>query len=106
MRVTGADARRAEVFAALGDPTRLAILRELSRGKRLTPSGLADQLPMTRQAVAKHLAYLGRAGLVHSERTGREVHYVLDADPLEEAVAWAAKVGQEWESALERLARR
>ena len=106
MRVTGADARRANVFSALADPTRLAILRELSRGRQVTATGLAGELPVTRQAVAKHLASLDRAGLVRTERAGREVHYALEARPLEEAVAWAAKVGREWESALERLASR
>ena len=60
---------------------------------------------MTRQAVAKHLATLHAAGLVRSERRGRETRYALDGAPLDEAAAWLERVGSEWDERLAALAR-
>ena len=68
----------------------------------MTASGLAAELPITRQAVAKHLAALGRARLVRSRRVGRETRYSLDAAPLSEAARWIARVGAEWDGRLAR----
>ena len=65
------------VFAALADPTRRQVVRSLAREQAVTASGLAGELPMTRQAVAKHLAALERAGLVTPRREGRETRYRL-----------------------------
>ena len=86
------------LFAALADPTRRQVVRSLSRESAVTASGLAGELPMTRQAVAKHLGALERAGLV--------TRYRLTPEPLEEAIAWMADVGARWDRSLERLSER
>lgn len=94
------------VFSALADPTRREVIAALAREPSLTASRLAGELPVTRQAVAKHLALLDRAGLVRASRSGRETHYELTPEPLGEAVAWMAGVGARWDASLARLARR
>lgn len=94
------------VFAALADPTRREVLRSLSVRPELTASRLAGELPMSRQAVAKHLAALHRAGLVEAHREGRETRYVLTPAPLAEAMDWMADVGARWDGRLARLAER
>jgi DNA-binding transcriptional ArsR family regulator len=94
------------VFAALADPTRRDVLRSLASRPELTASRLAGELPMTRQAVAKHLGALERAGLVTARRAGRETRYVLTPAPLGEAMAWMRDVEAEWDGRLDRLARR
>ena len=93
------------VFAALADPTRRAVIGRLAR-EPASASRLARELPVSRQAVAKHLASLDRAGLVWSRRVGRETRYSLDPAPLGEAMAWMASVGAQWDDRLEQLARR
>lgn len=100
------DDRAGEVFAALADPTRRAVLRSLAADPGLTASRLADGLPMTRQAVAKHLGALERAGIVSRARRGREARYELTPAPFAEATAWMHAVEREWDARLERLARR
>ena len=91
-----------DVFDALGDPTRRHIVESLSQGEA-SATQLAAGLPVTRQAVAKHLTALGEAGLVESERVGRETLYRLNAEPLQEAAAWMVRVGREWDERLARL---
>lgn len=91
------------VFAALADPTRRHMLERLSTEGAATPTELAADLPMTRQAVSKHLALLDRAGLVHPERRGRETRYEASAASLTDAVAWLARVGAGWDARLSRL---
>ena len=71
----------------------------------MTASGLAAQLPISRQAVAKHLAALGGADLVTSTRVGRETHYRLRPQPLDEAATWIQMVGAEWDARLDALRR-
>lgn len=100
-----ADEQAGAVFAALADPTRRQVVRELARQPTVTASALAAELPMTRQAVAKHLAQLAGAGLVEARRAGRETHYRLTPDPLDEAMRWMADVGGRWDRRLERLRR-
>ena len=95
--------RSAEVFAALADPTRREVIARLSEGGASTASRLAEDIPVTRQAIAKHLAALEEAGLVASERVGRENRYRLTPAPMAEAVTWLASVGAEWDERLERL---
>jgi DNA-binding transcriptional ArsR family regulator len=102
----GLDDRIGPVFAALADPTRRQVVRTLSEQPDLTASRLAGQLPMTRQAVAKHLAALDRAGLVQGRREGREMRYSLTPAPLADAMDWMAAVGAEWDERLARLAAR
>jgi DNA-binding transcriptional ArsR family regulator len=93
------------VFAALADPTRREVLRSLAEQPGLTASRLAGDLPVTRQAVAKHLAALSGAGLVVARREGRETRYTLTPAPLAEAMEWMSAVGAEWDERLSRLAR-
>jgi len=94
-----------DVFAALGDSNRRFLLESLSERGNATATELAAELPVTRQAVAKHLTALARAGLVQSERIGRETHYRVTPQPLEDAIAWMARVGGEWDVRLARLRR-
>jgi DNA-binding transcriptional ArsR family regulator len=91
------------VFAALADPTRRQVVRSLVGRQAVTASGLAGDLPMTRQAVAKHLSALERAGLVTPRREGRETRYRLTPEPLDEAIEWMADVGARWDRSLARL---
>ena len=92
------------VFAALADPTRRAVVQSLSRQPTVTASALATQLPISRQAVTKHLATLAGAGLIEGRREGRETRYRLTPEPLDDAVRWMAEVGAAWDERLERLA--
>jgi DNA-binding transcriptional ArsR family regulator len=93
------------VFVALADPTRRRVVETLARGGTVTASGLAAQLPMTRQAVAKHLSALRGADLVSVSRVGRETHYKLRPQPLDEAAHWIQMVSAEWDDRLEALRR-
>ena len=70
-----------------------------------TATELAAELPISRQAVAKHLTSLSRAGLLARERSGRDVRYRITPAPLSEAVTWMAEVGGQWDERLDRLAR-
>jgi DNA-binding transcriptional ArsR family regulator len=81
------------------------VIESLAGGSTVTASGLAAQLPITRQAVSKHLAALARAHLVRSARVGRETRYRLEAEPLEDAARWIARVGAEWDGRLGELQR-
>jgi DNA-binding transcriptional ArsR family regulator len=94
------------VFSALADPTRREVVRSLASRPGLTASSLAGELPMTRQAVAKHLNALSGAGLVQARREGRETRYTLTPAPLAEAIDWMASVGAQWDERLARLAQR
>jgi len=94
-----------DVFAALGDAHRRFLLERLSARGVATATELAHELPVTRQAVAKHLGALADAGLVASERVGRETRYRVTPEPLEDAIAWMARVGGEWDVRLARLRR-
>ena len=91
------------VFSALADPTRRALLQTIAEQPATTATELAASLPITRQAVIKHLAALADAGLLDREREGREVHYTVTPAPLSEAVSWMATVGGQWDERLARL---
>ena len=91
------------VFAALSDPTRRELLTRLSEGGPATATQLAARLPISRQAVVKHLEALRDAQLVASARAGREVHYSVTPEPLADAVGWIADVGAQWDSRLAAL---
>jgi DNA-binding transcriptional ArsR family regulator len=93
------------VFFALADPTRRAVVRGLLSRESVTATQLAGDLPISRQAVSKHLAALVAAGLVASRREGRETRYRLTPEPLDEASAWLGVIEGEWEARLERLRR-
>lgn len=91
------------VFAALGDATRREVLRAVSRGEATTATELAARLPISRQAVSKHLDVLARAHLVYGRREGRETRFAATPAPLAHAMTWMAGVGAEWDARLARL---
>lgn len=91
------------LWSAIGDPTRRRMLDLLLAGGPATATGLSEHLPVTRQAVAKHLAVLDRAGLVHPAPAGREVRYRLDDAQFARAVAQLAAVGTAWDARLARI---
>jgi DNA-binding transcriptional ArsR family regulator len=91
------------VFEALADPTRRALLDRLRDQSGLSLSELALGLPMSRQAVTKHLDALRRAGLVRVRRAGRERLHELDARPLESVDDWLRPYAEAWDRRLEAL---
>lgn len=91
------------VFAALSDPTRRRLIEWLSAEASGTATGFAERLPISRQAVARHLHELEDAGLVRAERVGRETRFSLETAPLTEAVAWLEQRAEQWDSTLGRL---
>ena len=93
------------VFSALADPTRRRLIGLLGERPGSSATALASRLPVSRQAVQKHMGALAAAGLVAAERSGREVHYRLTPAPLSEAVAWMTSVGAEWDERLAALGR-
>lgn len=94
-----------DVFAALGDPTRRRLLEAVAAQGGVTATQLAAELPITRQAVAKHLGVLADAGLVRSVREGRETRFLATPAPLGDAVAWMADLGAQWDDRLAALQR-
>lgn len=96
---------RSDVFAALADPSRRFIVEALATRGDATATELASELPVTRQAVTKHLGALADAGLIAGARSGRETRYRLTPGPLTDAAAWMARVGAEWDERLGALAR-
>jgi DNA-binding transcriptional ArsR family regulator len=94
-----------DLWSAIGDPTRRRMLDLLLREGSGTATSLSHRLPVTRQAVAKHLAVLDRVGLVHATTAGREKQYRVDAAQLARAVAQLADVGAAWDSRLRRIKR-
>ncbi len=93
----------ASVFAALADPTRRHIVETLSEGGAATATGLATQLEISRQAVAKHLRLLAEVGIAQPERVGREVRYSADLANLDEVKSWIDDVEAAWTTRLARL---
>jgi DNA-binding transcriptional ArsR family regulator len=94
-----------DLWSAIGDPTRRRLLDLLLVDGVGTATGLSERLPVTRQAVAKHLAVLDRVGLVHGSPSGRERHYRVDDAQLARAVAQLADVGAAWDARLRRIRR-
>jgi DNA-binding transcriptional ArsR family regulator len=101
----GAEERAGAVFGALSDPTRRALLTAIAEHPAATATQLAAQLPITRQAVLKHLNALTDAGLLDRTRSGREVRYQFTPAPLSDAVDWMTAVGAEWDDRLAVLKR-
>ena len=93
----------AEVFFALGDDTRLSVVRKLGIGGALSATVLSDGARVTRQAIVKHLQVLEAAGLVTHDKRGREVLYALQPGRLEDAHAFLGSVAAGWDRAIERL---
>lgn len=94
------------LFGALADPTRRALLSRLIHTGPDTATRLADEYPLTRQAVTKHLRALVDAGLATPRREGREVTYVATPERLADAVTWMADASPRWDRRMDRLARR
>lgn len=94
-----------DLWSAIGDPTRRRMLDLLLVDGAGTATTLSDSLPVTRQAVAKHLAVLDRVGLVHVTPSGRERRYRVDEAQLARAVAQLADVGAAWDARLQRIKR-
>jgi DNA-binding transcriptional ArsR family regulator len=103
--VSTSDALVEEVLVSLSDPTRRRILRMLAASGTGTATTLAAQLPVSRQAVVKHLAVLDRAGLVTASRTGRELRYVVRPDRLESTARWMAELATDWDRRLRIMKR-
>jgi DNA-binding transcriptional ArsR family regulator len=94
------------VFAALAEPTRRSILSALAARGPATATDLASQLPITRQAITKHLELLAAAGLVHAEPgERRRIRYRVNAAPMAIAQAYLAALARDWDSNLARLQR-
>jgi DNA-binding transcriptional ArsR family regulator len=94
-----------ELWSAIGDPTRRRVLDLLLEAGSGTATSLSDRLPVTRQAVAKHLAVLDRAGLVHGEPAGRERSYRIDDAQFARALAQLEAVSTAWDGRLRRIKR-
>ncbi|GAB4586348.1 ArsR/SmtB family transcription factor [Nocardia sp. NPDC127526] len=92
-----------ELWSAVGDPTRRRMLDLLLAAGDGTATGLSEQLPVTRQAIAKHLGVLDRVGLVHATPAGREKRYRVDEAQLARAVAQLSSVGAAWDARLRRI---
>lgn len=90
------------VFGALADPTRRWLLSAIAEHPA-TATELAGGLPISRQAVVKHLGALADAGLLARQRAGREVRYRVTPAPLSDAVSWMAHVGAQWDDRLAAL---
>lgn len=91
------------LWSAIGDPTRRRMIDLLLDDGPGTATSLSEQLPISRQAVSKHLAVLGRVSLVYATPAGRERHYQVDEAQLARAVAELSAVGATWEARLRRI---
>jgi DNA-binding transcriptional ArsR family regulator len=104
IEVTDIEAIAEQVFVALADPTRRAILAQLASGGPATATDLAGCLPITRQAIAKHLTLLSEAGLVTAEPgERRRVRYRLRSAPMRAAQQFLAALARDWDSSLDAL---
>lgn len=94
-----------DLWSAVGEPTRRRMLDLLLATGAGTATSLSEQLPVTRQAVAKHLGVLDRVGLVRATLAGRERRYQVDDTQLARAVAQLSSVGSAWDARLQRIKR-
>lgn len=94
-----------QLWSAIGDPTRRRMLDLLLADGGGTATSLSERLPVTRQAVAKHLGVLDRVGLVHATPSGRERLYTVDEDQLARAITQLASVSDAWDGRLRRIKR-
>lgn len=91
------------VFAALGDTTRLQLVRRLTQSEPQSIAQLAVGLSMSHQGITKHLKVMERANLVRTQKVGRERHYVGKPETVSQACTYLRQIGDEWEHALQRL---
>ena len=94
-----------DVFVALADPTRRAVLDLLATRGEGTATSLAAELPVSRVAVIKHHAVLDRAGLVASHRAGREVRFAVRPAQLQATASWLTKLAADWDTRLATIKR-
>jgi DNA-binding transcriptional ArsR family regulator len=93
------------VFAALADPTRRRLLDAIASHGSATATTLARDVPVSRQAIVKHLGVLQQAGLIDGGRQGREVRYAVRPDRLNETARWMAGLAAEWDTRLAAIKR-
>jgi DNA-binding transcriptional ArsR family regulator len=105
MTTVAADEVDDELWSAIGDPTRRRMVDLLLLTGDGTATTLGQQLPVSRQAVAKHLGVLDRVGLVRGTSAGREKRYRVDDEQLARAVAQLSSVGSAWDARLQRIKR-
>lgn len=91
------------VFAALGDATRLELVSRLSDGRSHSIAELTGGLGLTRQGITKHLRVLQQAGIVNSNRVGRESRFTFLPEPIEQVRSYLDTVSRQWDDALSRL---
>jgi DNA-binding transcriptional ArsR family regulator len=101
-----ADDTVGRVLTALADPTRRAVFERVATAGPLTATALAADLPVSRQAISKHLDHLAAAGLVQPDRIGRETRWTATPRPLETTTSWFEDIGAAWDRRLGALARR
>jgi len=92
-----------DLWSAIGDPTRRRLVDQLLLDSAGTATSLSEHVPVTRQAVSKHLDVLDRVGLVHATAMGREKRYHVDDAQLSRAVAQLSSVGATWDARLRRI---
>ena len=93
---------RRDVFQAIADPTRRAIITLIAL-QAMTPNALAEHFDMTRQAVSKHIRILTECQLVNHEQEGREIYYKLDTNKMKEIDKWLEQFRKIWETRFNQL---
>ena len=93
---------RRDVFQAIADPTRRAILALLAL-QAMTPNAIADQFDISRQAVSKHIRILNECQLIKQEHAGREIYYHFNPKKLKEVDKWLQQFRQVWDDRFNRL---
>ncbi|MGE5589540.1 MAG: ArsR/SmtB family transcription factor [Bacillota bacterium] len=101
--MTSQQERSQQVLAALADPVRLQLLRMIAARGASTATDLAGDLPISRQAVVKHLGVLDAAGLVQHSRVGREVRYSVQPGQLSDTARWMAGMAEMWDRKLKAI---
>ncbi len=94
---------RAQIFAALGDQTRLELVRVLADGEAHSIAELSEDSPLSRQAISKHLRVLEDVGIVHSQKSGRYALFRLDPKPMDEMQSYITELTLMWDQRLTRL---
>jgi predicted ArsR family transcriptional regulator len=97
------DEHAQRVFLALADPTRRLLLQQLCEEGSGTAAGFATRLPITRQAIIKHLVTLEQAGLVTARETGRERRYMPRPEALQTVTTWIGEISAQWDQRLAAL---
>jgi len=93
---------RRDVFQAIADPTRRAILSLIAL-QAMTPNAIAEHFDSSRQAISKHIQILAECKLVHQKQTGREIHYHFNPKKMEEVDIWMDQFRKMWENRFDQL---